>query len=356
MIDPRITRRLVSARDGGAQLHGSTILPTEAGTLVAWFEGAHEGAPDTRIRLARADADETFGPAHDVTRNLGEAQWNPVLASGQDGAVWLFFKVGDSIADWRTYVSVSHDASRGFSEPRELVPGDRTGGRGPVRQAPVRFGDLWIAPGSVEVWEPHPQWDCFVDVSHDTGASWRKILIPLDHEATAGAGCIQPVICLTRAGGLVALTRSTAGRVFRSTSVNGTDWSPLEPTSLPNNNSGISAATLVDGRIVCVHNPGDDSWGPRSRLALSISRDDGRTWHTVGDIEDGSPVEGAPAVAGQGDGTPVAAAATGVVTDGAGEYSYPSLNLQRDQLLVSYTWQRAAIIMAQIPLSTLNTG
>jgi predicted neuraminidase len=39
------------------------------------------------------------------------------------------------------------------------------------------------------------------------------------------------------------------------------------------------------------------------------------------------------------------------VTSGAGEYSYPTAVLDGDRLLVSYTWQRRGIVLAEISLS-----
>jgi hypothetical protein len=44
---------------------------------------------------------------------------------------------------------------------------------------------------------------------------------------------------------------------------------------LPNNNSGVEAVTLADGRHLLIYNhlgPGDTGWGRRSMLNLAFPR------------------------------------------------------------------------------------
>jgi predicted neuraminidase len=311
--------------------------------LVSWFAGPHEGHPDTRIQvLRRADGEDTVS---DLVPEDEQPHWNPVLTWGPDSAVWLFFKRGHRIDEWTTWVSISPDEGRTWHEPFELVTGDRSGGRGPTRQEPIRVGHTWLAAGSIEEWAT-PRWDCFVDLSIDDGYSWRQVAIPLDHAATAGAGCIQPWVVPGRKTGLVMLARSTAGAVFRSASDDPAAWPELRPTALPNNNSGIAVVALPDGSLVCVHNDAAGDWGARSRLVVSRSDDDGLTWRQVAVLENGTP--------GGADGAPAAATATGIVTTGDGEYSYPSAVVHDDELWVTYSWQRRSIALVRLPIDELG--
>lgn len=66
------------------------------------------------------------------------AHWNPVLFQKEDGTVILYFKVGKDTDYWQTYYATSTDG-RSWSTPRELVPGDNSGGRGPVKNKPIRL-------------------------------------------------------------------------------------------------------------------------------------------------------------------------------------------------------------------------
>ena len=338
-------RRVVALAPAGQQVHASSLLRYGGMEVVAWFCGTCEGSADTRIMVATATPGEGFTPPVVVTGSEDVAHWNPVLAAGPDGRIWLFFKVGRRIDTWRTFVTCSLDG-RGWESPRELVPGDEHGGRGPVRQAPVHWRGAWLAGGSREFWDP-PRWDCFVDVSRDGGRTWQRHDIPLDHAICPGAGCIQPWLVPDHEGGLVALVRSSGGAVFRSRSHDGLSWSPLLPTGLANNNSGIAVVRTDSGRMVCIHNPGGTNWGPRNHLVLSVSDDSGSSWEQLSVVEKGLPFDGLDG-AGCEEGVPTATGAAGVVTDGRGEFSYPSALLVQNRLTVTYTWQRRAIVIADM--------
>ncbi|TWF81979.1 putative neuraminidase [Pseudonocardia hierapolitana] len=282
------------------------------------------------------------------------AHWNPVLAPGPDRTMWLFCKVGARISEWITLVTRSPDGGATWEPVRELVAGDRSGGRGPVKNPPLATPDgLWLAPASVEEWGERPSFSPFVDVSPDGGRTWERAPIPVDRSVLRGAGHIQPALWWG-ARGPVALMRSTEGRAHRSDSPDGGHtWTAAVPTDLPNGNSALASVALRSGRVACVHNPSDRDWGPRCPLVVSVSDDDGWTWRQVLTLDDGAtPVDPAvPLRHGPADG--FAAGDGGVVTSGAGEYSYPTAVLDGDRLLVSYTWQRRGIVLAEVPLAQL---
>lgn len=321
------------------QCHASTVAVVDGRPVAAWFAGTREGTPDNRIVVWRDGATRVLDTGRDV------AHWNPVLAPGPADDLWLFLKVGPRISGWSTLVTHSDDGGRTWDRARELVPGDASGGRGPVRNPPlVTPGGLWLAPGSVEHWGEPPRWDPFVDVSDDGGTTWRRAPIPVDHAALTGAGHIQPALWWGRSGP-VALMRSTEGRAHRSTSPDGgRTWTAAVPTALPNNNSGLCAVALPSGRVVCVHNPSADDWGSRCPLSVSVSDDDGLTWRPALVLDAGDGTSGSRLRPGDG----------GVLTDGVGEYSYPSAVVDGDLLLVTYTWQRRGIVLATLPITDLE--
>ncbi len=340
---------------GWRQAHASTVLTHADGALAAWFAGTREGTPDNRVWLARRGP---RGPWEEpVVIDAGEvARWNPVLAHGQAGDLWLFLRRGARISAWTTWVRRSTDGGRTWSDAAELVPGD-VGGRGPVKNPPVlASGGAWLAPGSTEEWGDRPRWQPFVDRSEDGGRTWHAAPIPLDRRRLRGAGAIQPALWVL--GGRVhALLRSTEGRALRSSSTDGgRTWSVAEPTDLPNNNSGLAVVALPGGRVACVHNPVAGDWGARCPLVVSLSGDDGRTWRQTLVVEDGrTPVEDEPPLVPSPPppGPALEPADGGVGTDGTGEYSYPAAVLDRDGLLITYTWQRRGIVEAVVPLALL---
>ena len=119
--------------------------------------------------------------------------------------------------------------------------------------------------------------------------------------------------------------RSTEARVYRADSPDyGRTWTQPLPTGLPNNNSGLDATRLEDGRIALVYNPVEKNWGPRTPLHLVLSQNNGATW--------GKPIvlEGEP-----------------------GEYSYPAVIAVPGGLVTCYTHCRKQVRCRQFALTDL---
>lgn len=337
------------------QCHASTVLDVGDRLLCAWFAGTEEGAPDNRIWSSTRDVDGIWSRPRIIAGTTHIAHWNPVLAHAPNGEVWLFHKRGHRISSWSTWVCTSNDGGVTWSEPRELVPGDK-GGRGPVKNPPVRTDDgAWLAPGSTEDWDAAGAvWESFVDRSIDGGTTWTASPIPLPRDALAGAGVIQPALW-ANGSSVGALMRSTEGRAYVSFSDDGgRSFAPAEPSSLPNNNSGLTVAQLPDGTLACVHNPTAANWGSRCPLAVAVSAD-GRGWEPALVVEDGRTLlDGFEPSLPAESATGFQPGDEGVRTDGTGEYSYPAAVVVGDQLIITYTWQRRAIACASVPLNLLT--
>lgn len=352
------------ANPPGTQVHAPTVLATSTGLVAAWFAGAKEGSEDTRIYVSRCVGGEWTTP--EVVAPAPTAHWNPVLAYAPDEQLWLFFKRGPEISSWVTWFTTSADEGRTWASPRRLIPtdpgGDRggVGGRGPVKNPPLRLGDAWLAPGSIETWDPVVEWEAFVDISTDGGREWRKTTIPVDRANLRGAGVIQPALWRGETGGVIhALMRSTEGWAFQSTSRDhGRTWDPAQPSSLPNNNSALAVVEVAPGTLACVYNATSGDWALRCPLHLAVSTDFGATWTPLIEIEDGrTPIDDDPRftpVLPRAADAPVGAD-SGVLTAGVGEYSYPSLCVENEDLVICYTWQRQRIASARVPLTTIFT-
>ena len=162
MLQVRTHQLVIGVRKTLAH-HASTVLPLKNGhVLVAWFGGSRESNNDVGIWLSEK-TEAGFSEARCIASSM-EPHWNPVLFEGEDGRILLFFKVGHPIPDWRTLVMESKDLGKTWSAPREVVPGDDSGGRGPVRNKPIRLkSGRVVAPASVE----RGLWRCFMDISDD---------------------------------------------------------------------------------------------------------------------------------------------------------------------------------------------
>lgn len=279
--------------------HASTILPLENGeVLCAWFGGTHEGKADVGIYYSKKDSGGWRKP--ELLVSGVEANWNPVFYLRRDGRVLLFYKEGEKISSWKTYVQESKDFGNTWSKPQELVPGDESGGRGPVRNKLCRLksGRL-LAGASTE----HGIWKAFADISDDDGETWHKSrdicingLVYTTGEKTAesniavsdqsfyGRGVIQPSIWEDECG-VHMLLRSSEGFVYRADSLDaGETWTDAHPLNLPNNNSGLDLTKASDGTLYLVCNPVAANWGIRSPLSLFKSQD-GKKWTKLMDFE-----------------------------------------------------------------------
>ena len=339
--------------------HASTIVKLRNGGLMCcWFGGSHEGEADVAIYASRkmnisqrvaANVSANGVGCEALEAGMGwsapvklangaDANWNPVLFFREDGTLLLFYKEGQRIAEWRTMFMTSSDDGKTWSAPRELVTGDVSGGRGPVRNKLIRLASgRVLAGGSTE----HGIWRAFADISDDNGISWHKSNavaiaklkynegektaesnIAVSSQSFYGRGVIQPSLWQSADGSVHMLLRSSEGFVHRADSTDeGESWSAAYPLTLPNNNSGLDLVALADGRLLLVCNPVAANWGMRSPLSLFMSEDDGHTWHKLIDLETEK-----------------------------GEFSYPAIIAEDHDVYISYTYDRKNIAVVQIKI------
>lgn len=304
---------------GKGQIHASTLEALKDGTVVcAAFMGRKEGHKDVNIVISRRSSEGWSRP--ETVTEKGRAHWNPVLFEVRPDDLFLMYKVGKSPINWVTMVRESTDHGLTWSEERPLVPSDKRVGRGPVKNKPIRLeSGRILAPGSME----RVNWQAFVDITDDEGLTWhqsniiRANNIPPGQEF--GRGVIQPTLWQDDIRGDVhMLLRSTEGLIYKSDSQDeGKTWCPAYPLSVPNNNSGLDVVkNSQDGLLYLVCNPTTDiSIGTRrTPLSLLFSRDNGKTWSKMLDLE-----------------------------TGRGEFSYPAVVEENGNLYISYTWKRLNI-------------
>ena len=142
---------------------------------------------------------------------------------------------------------------------------------------------------------------------------------------------IQPSIITLKDGRLAAVARTRSEKIgITYSSDNGLTWSKLRLIDTPNNNSGLDAVTLSNGKQVMICNDKPiphgikNGKGLRTPLSLLVS-DDGEHWKHWITLED-SPIS---------------------------QYSYPSIIQTKDgHLHCIYTWRRQRI--KHVELTTDN--
>lgn len=258
------------------ECHASTIVKLANGNfLVAWFGGSYESHDDVGIYLSEGKPGAWSAPK-EVFKLREDAHWNPVLFQTEDGNIHLYFKVGKEIGTWETWHTVSNNEGKDWSEPVELVEGDR-GGRGPVRSKPIYLSDGSILAGASN--EDGP-WNVFADRSTDGGYTWEASeYLELDREGFKGKGVIQPTLWESEKGHVHMLVRSTNNRVYRADSEDfGKTWGALYDAGLPNPSSAIDLARLDEHTLILLYNPTTRATGNRSYLHAALSVDNGKTW------------------------------------------------------------------------------
>ena len=241
--------------------HCATLMELANGDLMTvWMGGSYETAHDVVLLGAtlHADSDDWSEPrviAIVPDKSLGQ----PVLLPRPDGALWLFF-VAIMKDDWRSaipYLQKSWDNGQTWDAPKVLFdyPGLMFRNRALVLDSRI------IVPAYDE-----NSWQSRMMISDDDGRSWR-----LSEPLVTPTGNIHPslvrrsddtLLCYLRTGG-------KGGVIWRTTSSDrGETWAELEPTALPNPNSGIDLLQLQNGNLVLAFN---DSPNLRTPLCVAIA-------------------------------------------------------------------------------------
>lgn len=116
-------------------------------------------------------------------------------------------------------------------------------------------------------------------ISDDGGLTW------VASQPMFGLGNIQPSVLRRKDGSLVAYMRENGitGKVRVSESRDdGMTWSPVTSSELPNPGSGLDGVVLANGHWALVYN---DTNRGRNSLAVSISKDEGKTWAVTRHLE-----------------------------------------------------------------------
>ncbi len=305
--------------------HASTIAETPGGLVAAWFGGSYEGAKDVCIWVSHYNKNKWTPPVKAAEGVMNDTLrypcYNPVLYQVPGGALLLFYKIGPNVEGWTGWMKRSNDHGYTWTEREALPPGFL----GPVKNKPVLVNGILLCPSSTE----KDGWKAHMEYTADNGKTFSRS-VPLNDASPITA--IQPSILQYPSGRLQVLCRSTNGSINAAWSTDGgRTWGPMQPTGLPNNNSGIDVVTLRDKRQLLVYNhvkppvTADEGRGERSPLNIAISKDGKKWWAAL------------------------------ILEQEPGEYSYPSVIQTKDGLVhIVYTWKRQRIKHAVVDPAALR--
>lgn len=316
--------------------HSVTLVELDNGDLLAtYFGGTRERHPDVEIRLQRKTPGGVWSAPRSVATGIQNdtlryPTWNPVLFQPEGRDLMLYYKVGPSPKEWWGEYITSSDGGNTWSTPRRI----EYPLLGPIKNKPIELADGTLVAGSSD---ENNGWRVHVERSTDGGDTWEFIGPLNDGKETAA---IQPTFLQHGGDTLQMLCRSNAKGdnqyIVESWSYDGgKTWTEMTDTELPNNNSGIDAVTLSDGRHLLVYNHStrdQEGMGHKGRgvINLAVSRD-GRNWDAALILD---------------------------YIDGEGkQYSYPSIIETADGLVhIVYTWHRKRIKHVVVDPDKLETS
>ena len=309
--------------------HASSLIELANGDLLCtWFGGTRERALDVKIWLSRKPLGGEWQKPVAIAEGDSATVFNPVFVQLKGGDIQIYYLSPDIDTG---QVITSTDNGYTWSKPKQLPEGFV----GPVVNKPVYLEDGTIIAGASLQNAPGKR--IHVERSTDNGKTWTKTEALSDPKKTKYQ-LIQPTILVHSQKRLQILARPNGSgpetKIAQTWSEDGgLTWSPITDTSLPNNNSGIDAVTLKDGRHLLVYNHStrEDSLGGRKGrgiLTVALSKN-GTDWEAAAVLE---------------------------YRTGAVQYSYPAIIQTKDGLVhITYSWHRKRIKHVVIDPDKLET-
>jgi predicted neuraminidase len=305
--------------------HASCVVELPGGDLLtAWYNGTGEReADDVKILGARLNKSTgRWTPPFLLADTPGYPDCNPALFAAPDKTLWMFWPTildhrwegallkfantdtppdGNGPASWK-HEGVLHVTPNGFDKAMTAALGTLNGAQLTLahsyfekleeRSKDELYQRLGWMPRVHPTVLPTGRWllplysDTFsasiIAISDDNGTSWTA------SKPIIGFGNIQPSIVRKDDGTLVAFMRENGPRKRIRLSMSkddGVTWSPVVDSSLPNPGAGIEALRLADGHWAIIYN---DTVRGRHSLALSLSDDEGTTWSVTRHVATGT--------------------------------------------------------------------
>jgi len=262
---------------GAASVHAASLIKLKDGSIRAfWFAGSREGAPDVVINSAVFDPKSEAWSAPSVVMDRVSAEkglsryiaklGNPVSGRSADGRLQLFF-VTVSLGGWAgSSISTisSDDEGVTWSIPHRLISSPFANISTLVKSPAIRFADGRLGLPAYHEWIG--KFGEFLRIDAEGVIDKRRM--------SSGRNAIQPIVFPDSAEQATAYFRQTRGGLqakqipVSDTRNAGRTWSVVGDLEIPNPNSAITAVSLSNGTRLLVLNNLEDG---RYRLVLLMS-------------------------------------------------------------------------------------
>lgn len=269
---------------------GTLVQTTSGDILASWYGGETSEKGYTELWTARYSAGKWGEPVPTFKRD-GHNLWNPVFFKTEDGSLALFCRtykpVGEDThsykRDFTHHVMYSKDDGRTWQDHGTLKDIS-----GPTKCTPLLLRDKsWLIPSS----EPgdNAQHNSWLMHTKDRGKTWTKIGPILRKD---GRGETTEPSLVQTSDKVVHVFLRNRQKAEEARFVLLAQFDPeqkalsiAKPTNVPNPDSGVDAVALPDGRLLMAANPCSKGKSP---LSLLLSTDNGQSWKTLFNLQEGT--------------------------------------------------------------------
>ena len=236
-----------------------------------------------------ADVGRSWSDTFTLQDNIGKMNVkHPNLLRLPSNEILFTYTVRNSVSDLRIYMKRSTDECETWSDSRQISSLSGMNFTNCDHILQLRSGRI-LLPAHHGVFHgrgDHYQALCYY--SDDDGQTWKPSEVRMD---LPKRGAEEPSIVELQDGSLLAVIRNSLGAVYKSHSDDsGESWAPPESTGLAAPASPPllkQIPTTGDLLLIWNHNAdlGHPHQGDRNPLTAAISKDEGKTWENIKDIE-----------------------------------------------------------------------
>ncbi len=259
--------------------------------LLAWNEFyTSQGSDWGSARLASRwshDGGRTWSAKSVLQENIGTMNvMEPDLLRLRSGKVLFVFARKNSEADCAPLLRVSTDGAKTFGAPKPIPidPVPSYTGMNNDRMIQLRSGRVILPLWYTTDYRVDRHIRTRVYYSDDEGGAWRRSATLVDIP-NSKAGAQEPGVVELKDGRLMMWIRTDKGSIYRAYSKDrGDTWSAPEAMELESPRSPQAIKRIpFTGDLLLIWNKSVDQ---RTPLTAAISKDDGRTWTHVRNLEE----------------------------------------------------------------------